>query len=77
MNILIVEDELHTANLLKEIIEEKRRILEGGITLSKCFEKYLKIFDKIYINLIKAGEASGNLDDSWLNLVVSLRKERK
>ncbi|MDA7814464.1 type II secretion system F family protein [Candidatus Pelagibacter sp.] len=62
---------------LKKIIEEIRRNLEGGITLSKCFERYPKIFDNIYINLIKAGEASGKLDDFLLKLVVSLEKREK
>ena len=47
---------------MKEIIEDIRKSLEGGITLSKCFEKYPQTFDSIYINLIKAGEASGKLD---------------
>ena len=37
---------------MKEIIEDIRKSLEGGITLSKCFEKYPQIFDSIYINLI-------------------------
>ena len=54
---------------MKEIIEEIRKSLEGGITLSKCFEKYPKIFDNIYINLIKAGEASGKLDVFLMKLV--------
>ena len=62
---------------LKEIIEEIRRNLEGGITLSKCFERYPDIFDNIYINLIKAGEASGKLDDFLMKLVVSLEKREK
>ena len=47
---------------LKEVIEEIRKSLEGGVTLSKCFEKYPQHFDNVYINLIKAGEASGKLD---------------
>ena len=34
---------------MKEIIEDIRKSLEGGITLSKCFEKYPNIFDNIYI----------------------------
>ena len=62
---------------LKEVIEEIRRNLEGGITLSKCFERYPHIFDNIYINLIKAGEASGKLDDFLMKLVVSLEKREK
>jgi type IV pilus assembly protein PilC len=36
---------------MKEIIEDIRKNLEGGITLIKCFEKYPKIFDSVYINL--------------------------
>ena len=62
---------------MKEIIENIRKSLEGGVTLSKCFEKYPKIFDNIYINLIKAGEASGKLDIFLLKLVDSLEKREK
>ena len=47
---------------MKEIIEDIRKSLEGGVTLSKCFEKYPLLFDNVYVNLIKAGEASGKLD---------------
>ncbi len=62
---------------MKEIIEDVRKSLEGGVTLSKCFEKYPKIFDNIYINLIKAGEASGKLDVFLMKLVDSLEKREK
>ena len=62
---------------MKEIIEDVRKSLEGGITLSKCFEKYPKIFDNVYINLIKAGEASGKLDGFLMILVESLEKREK
>ena len=62
---------------MKDIIEDIRKSLEGGVTLSKCFENYPKIFDNIYINLIKAGEASGKLDIFLLKLVDSLEKREK
>ena len=62
---------------MKEIIEDVRRSLEGGITLSTCFGKYPKIFDNVYINLIKAGEASGKLDVFLMKLVESLEKREK
>ena len=62
---------------MKEIIEDIRKSLEGGVTLSKCFEKYPKTFDSIYINLIKAGEASGKLDVFLMKLVESLEKREK
>ena len=57
---------------MKEIIEDIRKSLEGGITLSKCFEKYPELFDNVYVNLIKAGEASGKLDVFLLKIVESL-----
>ena len=62
---------------MREIVEDIRRSLEGGVTLSKCFSKYPKIFDNIYVNLIKAGEASGKLDLFLLKLVQSLEKKEK
>ena len=60
---------------MKEIIEDIRKSLEGGVTLSKCFEKYPELFDNIYVNLIKAGEASGKLDVFLLKIVDSLEKK--
>ena len=62
---------------MKDVIEDIRKSLEGGVTLSKCFEKYPDLFDNIYINLIKAGEASGKLDVFLLKIVDSLEKKEK
>ena len=60
---------------MKDVIEDIRKSLEGGVTLSKCFEKYPELFDNIYVNLIKAGEASGKLDVFLLKIVESLEKK--
>ena len=62
---------------IKEVVEDIRKSLEGGVTLSKCFEKYPKTFDNVYVNLIKAGEASGKLDVFLLKIVDSLEKKEK
>ena len=72
----MLRDQLENPTM-KEIIEDIRRSLEGGVTLSKCFEKYPKLFDNVYINLIKAGEASGKLDMFLLKIVESLEKREK
>ncbi len=77
LNVLVMlRDQVENPSL-KEIIEDIKRSLEGGVTLSKCFNKYPKIFDNIYVNLIKAGEASGKLDVFLLKLVSSLEKTEK
>ncbi|MBI4231228.1 MAG: type II secretion system F family protein [Planctomycetes bacterium] len=45
-------------HVLKTIVEEIR----GGSDMSTAFEKHAKIFDKIYVSMLRAGEASGKLD---------------
>ena len=60
---------------MKDSVEDIRKSLEGGVTLSKCFEKFPELFDNVYINLIKAGEASGKLDVFLLKIVESLEKK--
>ena len=60
---------------MKDVVEDIRKSLEGGVTLSKCFEKFPELFDNVYINLIKAGEASGKLDVFLLKIVEALEKK--
>ena len=72
----MLRDQLENPTI-KDIIEDIRKSLEGGVTLSKCFEKYPQYFDNVYINLIKAGEASGKLDVFLLKIVESLEKKEK
>ena len=72
----MLRDQLENPSL-KEVIEDIRRKLEGGVTLSTCFNNYPKLFDNVYVNLIKAGEASGKLDVFLLKIVDSLEKKEK
>ena len=62
---------------LKLITNEILNDLQGGIDLSGCFSKYPKVFDNIYVNMIKAGEASGKLDIFLDKLVLILEKREK
>src|SRR5947207_8489791 len=48
--------------LLKAIIGGVADEVEGGGTLSDAMSKYPKAFDKLYVNMISAGEAGGVLD---------------
>ncbi|MFB6212649.1 MAG: type II secretion system F family protein, partial [Candidatus Magasanikbacteria bacterium] len=41
------------------------------------FENYPKVFSPVYINLIKAGEKAGNLDEVTQNITQSLTKEKE
>ena len=45
-------------NALMDVCDE----IEGGSTLSEAFGKSPKVFDRLYVNMIKAGEAGGSLE---------------
>lgn len=61
----------------REIIESIIREVEGGSSLSKAMEKYPKVFNIIYLSLIKSGEISGNLDQVLERLSANLEKDRE
>ena len=35
---------------MKDVVEDIRKSLEGGVTLSTCFGKFPELFDNVYIN---------------------------
>jgi type IV pilus assembly protein PilC len=47
---------------LRETLGEVARQIEGGSTLSGAMALHTRIFPKLFVNMVKAGEASGNLD---------------
>lgn len=47
---------------LKDAVGDIARQVEGGSTLSQSFASHPNLFHRLFVNMIKAGEASGNLD---------------
>src|SRR3984957_1473233 len=45
-------------NALIDVVEE----VESGCTLSEAFAKHPKCFDRLYVNMVRAGEAGGALE---------------
>ncbi|CAN7302491.1 type II secretion system F family protein [Rossellomorea sp. LjRoot5] len=56
---------------LKEIEDE----LRDGNPLSEAFSRHKKIFEPLLINMIKAGEASGSLDETLEGLATHYEKQ--
>lgn len=48
--------------LFKRTILKVIEDIEGGSTLSGAFVKHPRVFDKLYVSIVKAGEVSGTLD---------------
>jgi type IV pilus assembly protein PilC len=47
---------------LQEIFSSVKADVSSGMSLSNALAKYPKYFDKLYVSMVKAGEASGSLD---------------
>jgi len=61
---------------MKALLIEMRGNLEKGQPFYSTFAKYPKYFSSVFVNLIKAGETSGNLEMVLENLTISLEKDQ-
>ncbi|HZT43015.1 MAG TPA: type II secretion system F family protein [Chthonomonadaceae bacterium] len=60
---------------LKRIIREIQMEVESGQTLSKAMQKYPKVFNNLFIGLVRAGEVGGVLEESLQRLSHFLEKD--
>jgi Type II secretory pathway, component PulF len=61
---------------VRSLLIEIRENLSKGQPFYSTFAKYPKIFSPVFTNLIRAGEASGNLEKVFEELSDSLEKQR-
>lgn len=65
-----------TANKrMQEVIQEVIADVEGGKQLSEAFGKHTDVFDKIFLALVTAGEASGTLDEALKRIAAQQEKD--
>jgi type IV pilus assembly protein PilC len=57
---ILLKQEKHPA--LREALNGMGESVEGGSTFSEALAQYPKIFDKLFVNMVKAGEAGGVLE---------------
>ncbi len=63
--------------LLKIIVGQVAEDVETGSSLSEAMAKHPKAFDRLYVNMIKAGEAGGVLDTILNRLASFMEKAEK
>src|ERR687884_186372 len=59
---LVILEEQTDDKYLAAIIKELRSDVEGGLLLSQAMARHPKVFDRLYIAMVEAGEAAGILD---------------
>ena len=75
-SIRILEGQLKGGRLKNSLMDVCDEI-EGGATLSEAMAKCPKAFDRLYVNMIKAGEISGALEVTLRRLAEFMEKAQR
>jgi len=74
---LRILEQQETNRALKRIIGEIGTAIEAGSTFSEALALHPTVFNRLYVNMVKAGEASGALEISLLRLAEFMEKAQK
>jgi len=70
----VLEEQTQNKKLAK-VVGEIRADVEAGISLSDSLEKHPKVFSRLYVSMVRAGELGGILDEVLNRLATQLEKE--
>ncbi len=62
---------------LQGVIVSVREDVEAGTSLSEALEKYPKVFDRLYVEMVRAGEIGGVLDEVLLRIADQLEADQE
>jgi type IV pilus assembly protein PilC len=60
---LVILEEQTDDKYFAQVVRELRADVEGGLLLSQAMARHPKIFDRLFISMVEAGEAAGILDE--------------
>lgn len=61
----------------KKVLTGLHKAISSGQPLGDGMARYPKVFEESFINVVRAGEASGNLEENLTNIAENLEKERE
>jgi type IV pilus assembly protein PilC len=73
-SLVILERQTQDKNLAA-VVEEVRNDVESGVIISKALSRHPRVFSRLYIAMVEAGEASGTLDIVLDRVAVQIEKE--
>src|SRR2546430_2514978 len=74
---LVILQEQTDDKYLAAIIRELRGDVEGGLLLSQAMARHPKVFSRLYISMVEAGEAAGILDTVLDRVAFQIEKDTK
>jgi type IV pilus assembly protein PilC len=72
---LVVLEEQTSDGNLADVISELRADVEGGLLLSQAMGRHPKVFSRLYVAMVEAGEAAGILDIVLDRVAFQIEKE--
>jgi type IV pilus assembly protein PilC len=72
---LVILEEQTDDKYLGSILKELRGDVEGGLLLSQAMSRHPKVFNRLYVAMVEAGEAAGILDTVLDRVAFQIEKE--
>jgi type IV pilus assembly protein PilC len=72
---LVILEEQTDDKYLSEVIKELRGDVEGGLLLSQALARHPKVFSRLYVSMVEAGEAAGILDQVLDRVAFQIEKD--
>jgi type IV pilus assembly protein PilC len=72
---LVTLEEQTDDKYLAEVIADVRSDVEGGVILSRALARHPKVFNRLFVAMVEAGESSGTLDTVLDRVAVQIEKE--
>lgn len=74
---LAVLAELAETPRLKRLVDRVRDEVRGGVSLSEALERQHGVFSRLYVNMVRAGELGGTLDQTLTRLSQYLERNQE
>src|SRR5256714_2425394 len=74
---LVTLEEQTDDKYLAEVIGDVRSDVEGGVILSKALARHPKVFNRLFVAMVEAGESSGTLDTVLDRIAIQIEKETR
>src|SRR3954454_18561988 len=73
-SLVILEDQTDDT-YFASVVKELRGDVEGGLLLSQALKRHPKIFTRLYVSMVEAGEAAGILDQVLDRVAFQIEKD--
>jgi type IV pilus assembly protein PilC len=74
---LLILEEQTSDKILAQVVVQIREDVESGLLLSEAMARHPKVFSRLYVAMVEAGEAAGILDIVLDRVAIQMEKEQK